>query len=208
MTLTYTETVTVREVRKYGDRPAETRTTRIVQVAVVRNSAAIQMAESRLGWRVYGTNQPAADLTLEEAVLAYRNEYLIERNFGRLKGRSLSLTPMYLADDNRATGLIRLLTVGLRILTLVEGVVRQRLAESGAQLPGLYAGNPKRPTARPTAESLLRASKGIALSFVTIAGQTYQHLTPLSEVQHRILGLLNYPTTIYTQLAANSAKPP
>jgi len=38
------------------------------------------------------TNQ--ADLTLQQAVLAYRGEYLIERGFGRLKGKSLSLTPM------------------------------------------------------------------------------------------------------------------
>ena len=179
-----------------------------MQVTVAHNTAAIQAAEQRLGWRVYGTNQPAADLTLEQAVLAYRNEYLIERNFGRLKGRSLSLTPMYLADDNRATGLIRWLTVGLRILTLLEGVVRQRLAEAGAQLAGLYAGNPKRTTARPTAESLLRAFKGIALSFVTITGQTYRHLTPLSDVQHMILGLLSYPTTIYSELAGNSVNPP
>ncbi len=92
------------------------------------------MAERRLGWRVNGTNQPATNLTLEQAVLAYRNEYLVERNFGRLKGRTLSLTPMYLADDNRATGLIRWLTVGLRILTLVEGVVCQHFSESGEQL--------------------------------------------------------------------------
>jgi len=64
-------------------------------------------------------------------VLAYRDGYLIERGFGRLKGRSLSLTPMYLADDDRATGLIRWLTVGLRILTLLAGVVRRRLCEMG-----------------------------------------------------------------------------
>ena len=208
LTLTYTEAIQERQVRKYGDRPAETRTECTVAVTVVRNPAAIQVAERRLGWRVYGTNQPATDLTLEQAVLAYRNEYLVERNFGRLKGRTLSLTPMYLADDNRATGLIRWLTVGLRILTLLEGVVRRRLSASGEQLAGLYAGNPKRTTARPTAESLLRAFKGIALSFVTIADQTYRHLTPLSDVQHKILVLLNYPTTIYSELAVNSENPP
>ena len=115
---------------------------------------------------------------------------------------------MYLADDQRATGLIRWLTVGLRIVTLLEGVVRQRLAAARAQLAGLYAGNPKRTTDRPTAESLLRAFKGIALSFVTIADQTYRHLTPLSDLQHKILGLLNYPTTIYSELAVNSENPP
>lgn len=208
LTLTYHETVQERHVRKYGTRPAETRIARTVQVMVQRNPEAIQAAEQRLGWRVYGTNQAAADLTLEQAVLAYRDEYLVERGSGRLKGRSLSLTPMYLADEDRATGLIRWLSVGLRVLTLLEGVVRRRLQESGAQLTGLYAGNPKRATARPTAESLLRAFKGVALSFVTLAGQTYRHVTPLSELQRKILALLEFPDTIYTQLTVNSAHPP
>jgi len=208
LTLTYRETVQERHVRKYGARPAETRTERTVQVTVQRASEAIQAAERRLGWRVYGTNQPAADLPLAQAVLAYRDEYLVERGFGRLKGRSLSLAPMYLADDDRATGLIRWLTVGLRVLTLLEGVVRRRLQETHAQLTGLYAGNPKRATARPTAESLLRAFKGVALSFVTLADQSYRHVTPLSDVQRKILMLLDYPITIYTALAGNSVNPP
>lgn len=208
LTLTYAETVQVRQVRKYGARPAETRTACTVRVTVQRDAPALQAAERRLGWRVYGTNRPATALTLAQAVLAYRHEYLVERGFGRLKGRSLSLTPMYLADDKRATGLIRWLTVGLRVLTLLEGVVRRRLGELGDQLAGLYAGNSKRATAHPTAESLLRAFKGLALSFVTVAGQTYRHITPLSEVQHKILRLLDYPVTIYTELAVNSGNPP
>jgi len=78
----------------------------------------------------------------------------------------------------------------------------------GDQLTGLYAGNPKRATAHPTAESLLRAFKGLALSFVSVAGQIYRHITPLSEVQHTILRLLDYPVTIYTELALNSENPP
>jgi transposase len=69
---------------------------------------------------VYATTQPADQLSLTQAVLAYRNEYLIERNMGRLKGRPLSLTPMYLERDDHATGLIRLLSIGLRVLTLLE----------------------------------------------------------------------------------------
>jgi transposase len=208
LTLTYAETRQVRQVRKYGARPAETRTACTVRVAIQRDVTALQAAERRLGWRVYGTNRPAPALTLAQAVLAYRNEYLVERGFGRLKGRSLSLTPMYLADDERATGLIRWLTVGLRVLTLLEGVVRRRLREMGDQLTGLYAGNPKRATAQPTAESLLRSFKGLALSFVSVGGQTYRHVTPLSEVQHKILRLLDYPVTIYTELAVNSVNPP
>jgi transposase len=206
--LSYEEEVQERQVRKYGLRPAETRRECTVRVVVQRNEATIRAAVQRLGWRVYGTNRSATELSLPQAVWAYREEYLVERGFGRLKGHPLSLTPMYLADDQRATGLIRLLTIGLRVLTLLEFVVRRHLSETGDKLAGLYAGNPTRTTERPTAESLLRAFKGLHLSFITVGTQTYQHLTPLSELQQKILRLLDCPVTIYTGLIADSANPP
>jgi transposase len=62
----------------------------------------------RLGGRVYGTNPPLASLSLAQAVLAYRHAYQVERRCGRLKGRPLSLPPMYVQRDDHATGLIRL----------------------------------------------------------------------------------------------------
>ncbi|MDW8327083.1 MAG: hypothetical protein RMK99_10985 [Anaerolineales bacterium] len=93
------------------------------------------------GWRVYATNASPECLSLAQAMPAYREEYLIERNFGRLKGKPLSLTPMYPADERRATGLTRLLSLGLRVLTSVEHVACCQLAQTGEQLSGLYAGN-------------------------------------------------------------------
>jgi transposase len=59
-------------------------------------------------------------------VLAYCSEYLVERSLGRLKDRPLSLRPMYVQRDDHATGLIRLLSIAFRVLTLVEFVVRRR----------------------------------------------------------------------------------
>jgi len=208
LVLQVTEQVQARQVRKYGTRPAETRIQHQVSVSVQRDESAIQQAIRRLGWRVYGTNSPASELSLHQALLAYRDEYLVERNFGRLKGKPLSLTPMYLEDDRRATGLIRLLSVGLRVLTLLEHVARCRLAETGEKLRGLYAGNPTRATDRPTTEAMLHGFKDIFLSFVTLGEQTYRHLTPLSELQLKILNLLHFPADIYTRLAAHSANPP
>ncbi len=115
---------------------------------------------------------------------------------------------MYLQRDDRATGLIRLLTIGLRVLTLLEFVVRRNLAAEGTKLAGLYAGNPKRATARPTAERLLEAFREITLTVIREPSQTHRHLTPLSEVQQRILALLGFSTDIYTRLCVDSAKPP
>jgi len=102
-------------------------------------------------------------LLLDDAVLIYREEYFIERAFGRLKGKSLSLTPMYLQRDNHATGLIRLLIIGLQVLTLLEFVVRSKLEEEEADIAGLYSGNPSLQTSRPTAEALLGAFNYIDL---------------------------------------------
>lgn len=206
--LHYHEQLQERSVRKYGQRPAYLRQERQVRVQVQREEAAIQRAVQRLGWRVYGTNAPGEHLSMEQAVQAYRDQYRVERSFGRLKGKPLSLTPMYLDDDQRATGLVRLLSLGVRVLTLLEGVVRQRLAHTGEHLTGLYAGNPGRATSRPTTETLLRAFKEVALNLVTVNQKTYRHLSPLSQLQQKILALLDIPVEVYTRLAAVSSKPP
>jgi len=204
--LTISEQSQERQIRAYGERPARTEIERSVTLQAEIDKPAVEEAAHWFGWRVYVTNQPQADLPLDKAVLAYREEYLVERGFGRLKGKPLSLSPMYLQSDERATGLVRLLSIGLRILTLIEHRARQRLAELQEKLPGLYAGNPKRATDRPTAEIMLEAFKGIYLSVVTLGEQVLVHVTPLSQVQEKILSLLGFPVDIYSQLIGGFPK--
>jgi len=206
--LTYTETRQERARRPYRDRPADVVVEQSVQVAATLEEAAVQAAIQRFGWRVYATNQPAEELSLVQAVLAYREEYLVEHGFGRLKGRMLSLSPVYLQEDRRVTGLIRLLTMGLRILTLLQWQVRERLAARQEKLAGLSAGNPKRQTARPTAEALLEAFKYVTLTVIEMGNQVIRHLTPLSELQQRILALLDLPLDIYNQLTTHFGESP
>jgi transposase len=182
----------------------------VVQLTVTVDQAALEATVRRLGWRVYVTNQPVAQLSLAQAVLAYRDEYLVERSLGRLKGQPLSLTPMYLARDDHATGLVRLLAIALRVLTLLEGVVRRQLAQPDeVPLVGLTAGNPTRATRRPTAERLLAAFEDLTLTVLRTPAAVVRHLTPLSPLQHRILTLLGCPPDLYTGLtAAHGAQPP
>ena len=196
-----------RHIRAYGDRPARTQIERTVTLQAEIDEPAVQEAVRRFGWRVYATNQAQEVLPLEKAVLAYREEYLVERGFGRLKGKPLSLSPMYLQSDARATALVRLLSIGLRILTLIEHRVRQQLADLKEKLPGLYAGNPKRATDRPTAEAMLQAFKGVYLSVVKLGEQVLYHVSPLSAVQEKILSLLDFPADIYTQLVSGFPNP-
>jgi len=200
--------VTSRPVRAYRGQPARVEHERHATVEVCVDEAALEAAVQRLGWRVYGTNQPLEALSLEQAVLAYRSEYQVERSLGRLKGRPLSLTPMYVQRDDHATGLIRLLSIALRVLTLVEFVGRRQLAAAGTKLAGLYAGNPKRETDRPTAERLLEAFAGITLTIVKGPHQTERYVTALSPLQQRILEMLGFSSALYTRLCTISSEPP
>ncbi len=199
--VTIEEQVNERWIRAYGNHPAGVRRERALSVQWEVDTCAVQEAIRCLGWRVYATNQPTEELSLEQAILAYREEYLVERGFGRFKGKPLSLCPMYVQSDQRATGLVRLLSIGLRILTLLEFRARQHLAESHESLPGLYAGNPKRSTSRPTAEALLGAFQSIHLSVVTLGQQFHRQITPLSELQKHILALWDISPTLYDQLS-------
>jgi transposase len=201
VSLHYTVHTTKRSVRGYGGRPARIEEKRTVKVKGEINEVAMNVAIRNLGWRVYATNQPQEELSLEQAVLAYRHQYLVERGIGRLKNKPLSLTPMYLESDERVKGLIRLLIIALRVLTLVEFVARRNLNQRGEKLSGIYPGNPKRATARPTTEMMLRAFEGMTLTFITQGGKQGVHITPLSSVQQRILELIGLSPDIYLKLS-------
>jgi transposase len=203
-----TQHVIPHRVRAYRGRTARSAEERQATIEVCVDEVALEAAVRRLGWRVYGTNQPGASLSLAQAVLAYRSEYQVERSLGRLKGCPLSLTPMYVQRDDHATGLIRLLSIALRVLTLLEWTGRRQLAAEGAKLAGLYAGNPKRETDRPTAERLIEAFQTITLTIMERPQQTARHVTALSPLQQRILEVLGFSSALYTQLCIVSSEPP
>ncbi len=84
--LRYSQHTTPRAVRAYRAQPARVEEDRDATVEVRVDEVALEVAVRRLGWRVYGSNQAAEQLSLAQAVLAYRSEYLVERSLGRLKG--------------------------------------------------------------------------------------------------------------------------
>src|SRR3989442_883535 len=86
--------------------------------------------------QAYATNAPPKRLSLADAVREYRHEYHIEQSFGRFKGAPLSLAPMFVKRDDQVVGLTHLLSIALRVLTLMEFVVRRALKQQGATLVG------------------------------------------------------------------------
>ncbi len=110
--------LTTRPKRAYAGRPARQETDVSFVTAVQREETLIQEKKREMGWQVYATN--SSGLSLPQAVWAYRGQYRIEDDWSRLKGRPLGLTPLYLQDEVRIGGLVYVLSLALRVLTLVE----------------------------------------------------------------------------------------
>jgi transposase len=127
-------------------------------------------------------------------VTYYREEWLVERGFHRFKRGRLPALPIYFQNEHRIAGLMFLLTIALRAFTLMEFVVRQALQKTEQSLAGLYAGNPKRATQRPSTEQLLKAFDNLTLYFLP---DLTRFMTPLSDLQKRILELMKLPEALY-----------
>jgi transposase len=160
---------------------------------------AIEAARAQCGWRAYVTNAPVERLSVTDAVKLYRQECRIERVFDRLKNR-VNLAPMFVQEPKQVTGLTHLLMLGVRVLSLIEFVVRRSLAQNQQSMTGLNPDRPRKGTARPTTERLLRAFKGVTLTVIRGKGTESRHLSPLSTLQEEILMRLDLDVALYHNL--------
>lgn len=171
---------------------------------VKENDVAIGAAFCRMGWRLYATNTTDERLSIEGAVALYRRAPRIERHFHLFKDAPVGISPLYVRRDDQIKGLIRLLSLCVRLLTLIEIVVRRHLAQRGETVEGLYEGNSNKQTDVPTAKRLLRVFRQIDRVDLLVAGQRICYMTPLSQVQRQILSLLGLSETLYSIPLQNS----
>src|SRR5258708_38984616 len=141
------EEVQHQPVRAYRGKLSSPRQIWSFQVQARRNQEAIERAMKLLGWRVSATNQPTAALGLAGAVEAYRDEYLVERNFGRLKGHPLSLGPLYVQRDDHRVGLIRRLSHRFAGRDRPGGRGSSRAGNAAPGDRGTVCGHPQTPNA-------------------------------------------------------------
>ena len=206
LTIEY-EKQTEQEIRYVGrGRGSKNRQQQVIEkvryevLNVIREEEEIADAKERFGWKAFVTSAAKTRLSLSEAVLSYRHEYRVERIFNRLKNR-LNIAPVFVKRDEQMIGLTRLLTLGIRVLTLLEFLVRRSLQEDEVALIGLHPENPKKATDQPTAERLLKAFSNISLTIIkNHHGEIKRHLTPLSDLQMEILSRLEFDSFLYLKL--------
>jgi len=185
-------------------RPSYTETkARYVITDVRRDEAAITARQWRLGWRAYATNTTPHQLPLAQSLVHYRGGWSLERDFHLVKDLPLGLSPLFVWKDDQIKGLVRLLTLALRLLTLIETQVRRGLAKEQATLAGLYEGQPRRTTDRPTGKRILKAFARAKITLTQVQSKvgTTWHVTPLSPLHVQILRYLRLPISLYADLA-------
>lgn len=155
---------------------------------------------ARLGWRAYATNASAQEWSLQAVVLAYRGEWRIEQGFHLLKGSPLSLAPVYLTKTAHIRGLLGLLSLAVRALTLIRYTVSQALQHAPETLKGLSSAYPHVKTTHPSATMILGAFAAITLTSVQQQEAFFVHVSPLTTLQQRLLALLQLPADLYQRI--------
>jgi len=189
------------------NRPKKTeRKVRYVITSVERDKPAIASQRRRMGWQVRVTNLSVAKAGISQCEEYYRRGWCLEHGFHLLKDKPLGIRPLYVRNDDQILGLTRLLTLGARLLTLLQTQVRRGLKEQEKEMGGLYEGLPKLATARPTAKRLLKAfvRAQITLTRIQMGEYVRWHITPLSPLLEKILGYLDLSPSLYTRLIENS----
>jgi transposase len=174
---------------------------------ITRQTDTIAALSQRWGWKAFVTNAGQKRLSLQEAVLCYRHEYRVERIFNRLKSH-VQIAPLFVKLNEQIEGLTYLLTLGVRVLTVTEFVLRRSLEHDQVRLPGLHPENKQKQTDTPTAERILKAFADISLTIIkNAAGEDIlRRLTPLSGVQAAILQRLGLGAALYEQLAIQNMR--
>src|SRR5713226_7511786 len=168
---------------------------------IARQADKIAALRQRFGWKAFVTHAAQKRLSLQEAVLCSRNAYRVERLFHRLKSR-VYIAPLFVKLNDQIEGLTYLLTLGVRVLTVMEFVLRRSLQTDQTALPGLHPENKRKMTDKPTVERILKAFSDVSLVIVknTAGEEIMRRLTPLSGLQEEILQRQGLGTSLYGQL--------
>jgi transposase len=190
---------TVNGYKKNANRTVEIQT---FDLQIEQNLTLIDQNRDYLGYRVYLTNQTIEQLDIQKAIEAYRGEYKIERRIRNLKQEVCALLPIYLQKDDRIVGLVNLLTLLLQIVSIAEYQMAQSLKqeeqENQKKIAGLYAGQPKLATAKPSISKIITAMSPITIIFIIKNDKVVKKvITNHNHITKRIIELIKIPVNPY-----------
>ncbi len=137
------------------------------------------------------TNKSKDDLSIEEVMMAHKNQYKSEHTNRRAKS-NYNLEPIYLHTPERIEALLFLFKIALQIIVLIERSARQNISDRDR---GLDKFMPNRKDVRnPKTEYLLAEFQYIVSGDMQLPdGNAYGFVSELNELQKDILSVLDVP---------------
>ena len=149
-----------------------------------KNEQAIGDTKKLCGYFVLATNKPKDELPIAKALTLYKQEWMVERVFERLKG-PLQVIPIRLQLPEHIEAMIYLLMTCAQVFTLMDREAKNSLESKGEKLEGLFPNKIK--VSRPKAEAMMDAFRNIGLSYRAIGEDIEISIAGLNTLQFKLL---------------------
>jgi transposase len=160
------------------------------------NQAAIDEELARCGYYPLITNKPEDALSIEEAMLAHKNQYKSEHVNRRAKS-SLKLEPIYLQTPDRIEAMLFLFKIALQIVVLVERTARSNIKNRDKGLDNFMPN--KKDVRNPRTEYMFSEFQYLVSGKVPIpGGEVSGFVSELNSLQKDILRILEIPFECYS----------
>ena len=134
-------------------------------------------------------------LSPAQVLTAHKGQPCIEKRFEQLKSVH-EIAPVFLKNEARIEALFTLYFLALLVQALIERELRQGMQTANIDQLPLYP--EARACRRPTTEHILRLFSLAERVSVLANGEVIRVFPPeLTELQHRVLGLLGVPASAY-----------
>jgi len=160
------------------------------------NQAEFAEELARCGFYPLITNKPEETLSIEEAMLAHKNQYKCEHINRRAKS-SLKIEPIYLQTPERIEAMLFLFKIALQMVVLIERTARANIKKEEKGLDNFMPN--KKDVRNPRAEYMLAEFQYIVSGKVPMpGGEILGFISELNALQQHILHILEVPLEYYS----------
>ncbi len=160
------------------------------------DDAEFENALYRCGYYPLITNKSKEDFSVEDAMMAHKNQYKSEHTNRRAKS-GYNLEPIYLHTPERIEAYLFLFKIALQVIVLIERTARKNISERDK---GLDKFMPNRKDVRnPKTEYLLSEFQYVVKGEMVLPdGSKYGFVSELTDLQKDILEVLDVPIECFT----------
>lgn len=160
------------------------------------NEMAFEKEQYRCGYYPLFTNKPQKDLTIEDAMMAHKDQYKSEHINRRAKS-GFSLEPIYIHTPKRIEAFLFLFKIALQLIILIERTARNNIETRDKGLDNFM---PNRKDVRnPSVEYLLKTFEYVVIGEMTLPdGNSCGFISDITPLQKDILKILDVPAYFFS----------